>query len=347
MRLFYIRNTLMLRISEDIITSQNLDNCHLYIADNLSLSNDYKNMLSLKANQTIWKNIISNPRIIKKKKGIKLFFLSLKYSKEKIIEYENLINVMRIREIYISNTRAFDERIINLIATKNSIKLFKIDEGISGYQSNINKLSIIGLVKKVTKSIISGFYLRNHNINPYSSKNRIEKYERYYSLYPEFLEARAKKNVFKISFPLDEINHLNNQELNQIKNIYVSQPLSEDNILSIESEVENILKLNENFENLYIKVHPRDSIKKMSILSDNSRIRFLPKDLQDISVESLSKLPNLKNVIGYYSTSLIFFSQETKIHVQSLIKVISTKNIQSIYLFFKKNASNIEYIDKL
>ena len=224
------------------------------------------------------------------------------------------ITSLNINNVFVGNDK--DSKNQLFIATINFNKFYRFEDGLySYYNKNISRKTSMALYHKIKLNLYK--YLYNINGNISFNTTAIGNSQ---SAIADFL---YKPNIIKryspktIEIPKHSINaalnDIKQQQLliPQIKNksiLYLSQPLVEQKIISINDELtclNNILNLtNNNIEILY-KPHPEDNPNK--ILFFKKHFPHLKIYNTNVPVELLYNIEtNISFVISYRSTGLMY-----------------------------------------
>lgn len=188
---------------------------------------------------------------------------------------------------------------------QNQISFLLIDEGIGTYapksfweyinakergnQKNINRVireKLIEIIKRRGLVEYQFLFTLNDDKKLIEDKSVVEKYKNL--LFGERINNVHEKNETK-------------------KALIATQPLSENNIITLEKEIESIEnsinKIYNDFDKIFIKAHPREMREKYLLLSTKyKKIEVLD---QKVSIEKIILDSRPQVIIGFNSTALI------------------------------------------
>lgn len=273
----------------------------------------------------------------------KIFFNEKIYFKKNIFKYilaekkiKKILDINSIEEIYICNTHSLEKHLYKLFKEKNKIINF-YEEGINCYfdystKNDFNK-------NKKLKELIFPKYKEIFN-------QKIE-YNCVYLNFPEFYQYKDYKGIYKIK-PSFEISK--NRKI--IENLFLTRPLSEDNIIDEKIEIDLIVSYikKKDIKKVVFKIHPRESIEKIKkifeiLKKSNIEVEILK---ETYPAEELIKYYDIKKLIGFETGTLVYLSENYNIDVDSLlktaVKISNNEFLKSFYNFYKKNFKKINYM---
>ncbi|WP_282787926.1 polysialyltransferase family glycosyltransferase [Flavobacterium croceum] len=126
--------------------------------------------------------------------------------------------------------------------------------------------------------------------------------------------------------------------------LYLGQPLVEEGIVDINEEFEFLEFLNNNFQKIYIKPHPFESIEKYKSFTN---ISIVPKKWTSIPAEVLFSIIKPSLIISYSSSANVNFSKRyNKKSIFFIPKSMPPEYINDLEINFK-NDDNILFIHNL
>lgn len=227
---------------------------------------------------------------------------------------------------------------------KKSYKVL-VDEGIAIYSAanefdKIDKNKAIKILKEILLSFILGFRYRRIG---HGSNNLINAIiARYPNLIPK------EKLCNKLCYSIDLNKETLEENLHQVSNVlansflFISQCLSEDKSTSLEKEIAFYSTLsdilNKKGLNLYIKPHPRDSEKKLNILS---KFGFVLWESQFIPVEAISNHELNKFMgIGTFNSSAVLSIKKYKNKILIMGRLLNLDVTTILQLIMNDNSIN-------
>lgn len=341
MNLFYIRNVLGAKVAEAIILNKNIKNNYALLLQN-KIPN-YPDKIKKLLNNLLWEEIkVSNldSSISIDFRNSKLFFNLLE---EQSIEINKLLE--GISAVYLSNLNSIEERLIFTLSRQKNVTVNFFEEGLNLYfdpPHEIPNLNFLIKFKGFFKFILARKYR-------YILKNKSTfKAQTIYCIFPEKYKFENYKYIEKVipSFNILQGSDVNKK--NNIKTLFISRPLSEDKILSLNEEIyhlENFIKTLNN--DLIIKFHPRESEEKRAIILEKLNVFEISKDCLDLTAEEVILNSSIEVLIGYESSTLAYISELSNIKVYSLLKEINQKSfyLTQMTKFLELNFKRINFIE--
>lgn len=336
MDLFYIRNKFSILSAEEIINNNKLSECIAYIVDN-DIDGYYENLKN-DMDEKKWKFISLAP--FKSKANINT--IKLVFLKNNINRIENIIletlRMMNIKRVFLSNILAYEEKIIYYCAKMMDIEVNYYEEGTNLYLNNGKECSKI---KYFSKKILLGKY-------KYLCYDRkLFNFNSVYCCFPEkYLLNNVKEKKRNIIKLIDDSKKIDRQQ--GIDVLFLSRPLSEDKIISLEDEINLFMNLKNKFKNknIYVKFHPRESKEKISYFKEKYDISELPEKYCDMPAEKLLMYININILVGYETGTLAYVSEITNIKTYSMLRLVNNKSkyLNDFYEFYKSYFKNINYL---
>jgi hypothetical protein len=327
------------RLAEEIIKQFSLIGC-ICLIHHLENNTDYSNKLINNLEKKLWEDVVVdlayeytiyyknlNVPIIKNLHNMILF-------KHKYLNsykwYKDLLLKNNIKAIYLPNYIALsqDEGLIYLAGRKLALEINKYEEGISQqaifYQSNLKTW-----VKTKIKFLTLNIFKNLDNFNFLISIRG--KFNKYFTVFPElypyknynYVEKLKFEHVFKKKLELQFSNHT----------LYLSDPLSEDGLISYEKEVE-LIKFIARDKQVIIKFHPRESIEKINYLMNELNLKTLPNNLSAIAAEDLIANYKFKALSGTICNTLFYAEKFSGMQVYSYIEWLDNKKYVKHYKKF-------------
>ena len=251
------------------------------------------------------------------------------------IPYQELMKkeISEPYELFFANRyHDYEVDIFNKLA-KKAVSVNLYEEGFSMYLTHIpfNKLTnddnIKLKIKNIVRSVLdrrqSHIYL-NQIDNIYTilenvhkvKKNKVYYINKFYSLKEKTIETLGNKSCIILSQWFVEHNLI-----------------KEDDYISYISEL--IINLKKDYNTIYYKEHPRDSISMTNkILNKNSILKQLYYPFNEIPIE-LYLAKNSIDVYGFWSSAMFYAKKVFNTKIVSLFKDISkkfpSKNMESMY----------------
>ncbi|MFC0471073.1 polysialyltransferase family glycosyltransferase [Halalkalibacter kiskunsagensis] len=334
MRLFSISSPLIFYFAQSIASDFNDKN-------NISLlwfsggHEDHLKTYNLLKDDNVWKNglvfkgavdynLTNAQKIIKRKKTIQ----------EKESLKELILEIFRkegISEVYIGNRHMPFDRLLYFIAKENNIQINLLEDGLTNYldfnYSNNQTSSLFS--KDNIKSLLKKWFYQKDPLNFIFNNDKELLFKYVYASFPE-------KHV--IGNSINGVKQLNLSKYNDIyydkvkaivqsdqayqlllnddkKNILLlSQALSEDNLISLDDELEVITKYIADYRGgdfrVFIKPHPRDNLYKINSLEKKLKKQgvnvFVLQNDVPIPVEVLLTQMKLTEIIGVWTAALFY-----------------------------------------
>lgn len=243
-----------------------------------------------------------------------------------IVNQTNAINKIlsdyNIKEVFISNRYNPFDRLVHKCSLQRGIKVNLLEDGLTNYLDfkyfeSDNSNSLLANIKKIIRKNYTKFL----GIMSLYDETFLS-FQDIYAVYPEkYKIENYTRNVKKInlSSELKNIEDLFHDFIEQSKDqpLYISQTLSEDNLIPLDIEIKAITEffkhnLNNN-ERLFIKPHPRDSHEKINMIKHELNSAGIDTVILNNSIplplETI--LPNLKisALIGVWSAVLAYANQ--------------------------------------
>lgn len=293
---FIINTPLHLLISQSIIKKEKLNNCILLSVGIADIENSVYFEFSL------WNSIkkINNVKLNNPLSVIKLHINIIR----------NIIsNISKHCHLYWGNDYQFENQIIRNYLSTDKIILF--DDGAASYVTP-NKNSRL---KKIFIRMFFLIYGLSYDINCDGlGRGKYDKRFHLIGTDSDSLRINIDTNSNKIS-KLREV--INNKTYNIIGEtvVFMTQPLTEYNVSSHDFEndllIKSILFFNDNYQNIIIKSHPKESDKRrcerIEIFKNNFKGQvYAFKEIDNIPVELLAIIYSKKiHYSSLYSTALI------------------------------------------
>lgn len=249
------------------------------------------------------------------------------YVQNRIRFYKYLFNKYHISEVVFCHVHTNDlESIVIKIAIEKDIVVSKYDEAIyAGYFGKLIIKSDVrekNFIKDLLYTLVFGNFKNTFRFYSIQANNI---FESYYSLFPQLYPYENVKQRVKVKLHFDSIN------LGYIS-IFLTSSLSEDGIISLNEEIELMLKISKLLPtNTAIKFHPRDSYgKKYKILNLTGY-----QDITDFAhpAETLINDPKLC-VLSGYMTSTLFIAAELRpqLEINSFLGLLGGNVINKVTL---------------
>jgi hypothetical protein len=351
MNIFYISNFSSIIVAEQIINQLKLSNNYAlinYLNDNyshqiISNLNRYKfEYVGIAYNYS--GNNIHSKKIINLINRIKNNFYnnSLKF-------YNNKFDDNRIDLVFLSNLNSKDQIDFYSYCKIKNVEVRLFDEGISnGYIDSIFKIKNTNFIKLQIKSILK-FLIKRISTIANESVSLTFKHitesgdiKHYYSFFPQlFIDHKITSYCLDFNQYISSINQFITP-----KYIFFSRPLSEDNIISYNDEIEIIRTIRLHIpRDSYIKFHPRESGLKIDEIVNTLGFKTLPEDIEMIPGELLLKSIYLTSIYGYLTTTMFFAATFTNIKVVSFIELLGDSVINPNELIkIKNDFPNIKFL---
>lgn len=318
--IFYVGTVYSLLIS--IIMKPNLDENLYFFNEDFpeKIINKFKNKIILKKYK-------ENLKLIRYYKVRKHLYEILKENREKL---EN-------KEFFIQDHLTYSQFFFNNFESK----FFLIEDGIGNYLIKILEgakeekkktylykyMNIIekyyptlGLSKKIQKIYLTGILPI-----PKLIENKVEVVN-IREVWKELSEVKREKILDIFNIKLEKLKYLNKLE-NKV--LLITQPLSEDRVITEQEKIEIYQEILEKEKNkiIYIKSHPRERTDYLKIFSKYN-IRILEKDFP-LELLSFLEIDFLK-VITLFSTAILSFKGKYE------IEFIGTERYKKLYEKFGK-----------
>lgn len=270
-------------------------------------------------------------------------------------ELEKVLNRDDITEIYLHDHIKKSNLLLNLIKKKD---IFLIEDGTSNYsEKNINKefrtiqkdkykekniilrLKIWTFKKFISKSLknyqaygisekIKKIYLTGLLPIPDAIKNKVELFNIFDKW--EKLESSRKRDILKL-FDINTECLQNIENDREEKVLLLTQPLSEDRIITEEEKIEiykNIIQ-EKKLKKLYLKAHPREKTEYEKVLKKFGIEIVRIENSFPIELLKLLKI-EFSKVITIFSTAALNFKNSSE------IEFIGTEKYPKLYEVFGK-----------
>jgi hypothetical protein len=341
--LFLVHNFFSVISAEQIIKQNKITKAFALIVTKQSM--DYINKCIDNMDKSLWKkieidqilfNVKFNPLVYREK--VKRHF------SEKEKRMEEIFRKHHIQKLYFSDLRNINQKIIYVVAQKKGMQIDFYEEGIALYYNpSIN--TKFNYIKHKTKEFFLGEEYKK------LLKNKINfEADNLYCFLPEKYEFANARNKIKLNFSLNHKNEDKIKKLN-IETLFLSRPVSEDNKMPLNCELNILDKFlsGKNFKNIYFKFHPREKQDKIELLKRRFAIKTLPGEYQNIPAEEIVWFSNIKNLVGYDTSTLAYMSElKNNIKVYSLLEEIVKYNhsfsLNKVYELYKEKFKNIELI---
>lgn len=341
--LFIFPNFFSIISAEQIIKQNGIKNAFALIMTRGNA--DYIKKCISNMDKNLWKDIEVSPYLFRIK------FNTFSYSrkaKRYFLEEETYINEILkkhdIKKMYLSNLENINQKIAFAVAKEKCKEVNLCEEGIALYYSS-HENTRLNYIKNKMKDFFYGEKYR------YLLKNKTDfEIENLYSFLPHKYDFPNVKNKIELKFILNSENKEKIRKL-EIENLFLSRPVSEDNKMPLNCEL-NILDRflsSNNFKNIYFKFHPREQKTKIELLKRKFNIKLLPEEYQNIPAEEIVWFSNVRNLIGYDTSTLAYMSElKNSIKVYSLlgeiVKNSSPFRLKQVYKLYKEKFQNINFI---
>ena len=339
MTLFYITNLLSVAIAEEIIRINNIEHP---IACITNFGNkDYYANIKKSMNVQLWAKIdLCSVRLFKRTrfKDIALYRKSLNRQYK---EFVNLIKKDNVNEVYLPNIVSEEEKILYYACKDNNITINFFEEGTNLYFNLDNQSSKL---RRYIRWILAGKYRYVTYSREYFKADSI------YCCFPDKYKFCNYNNKIKVNLKFD-LNKNEKDKLDElnIDGLFLSRPLSEDNILTEDIELETLIRFFSTFnkKNIYVKFHPRESKEKIERIMKLIDIKEIPDDYKYMPAEKLVLYSNIKTLIGYETGTLAYASELKNVETYSLLNMIRNKSeyLNNIYNLYFNEFKKIRFID--
>lgn len=354
MNLFYIRNLISVHTSQSIIKQFLYYNNIAFIVENQT--DKYKSIIISEIDEKLFNKIVKNHITGIKEQKVNNRIINLFHSifklKKIVLPIEKYLITNKVKIIFLSNLSSFEERLIYVVAKKMNIIVNFYEEGFNLYTNNykytysslrdLYNFYLKRLLKKLIYKSLYGkkFALIEGKLYEYQS-------DKLYVLFPKLYTAKNYNEIIKytLNIPIKK-DLLNAIKLLEGKNLYLSRPYFEDGILSLNEEIGLYKKITNDFDQLIVKFHPRESEMKKEILKSKFNLIEIGNNLRNIPAEKITLNSKLSNLIGTYSNTLLYTQKYSDIPVKSYIHLISDLHfeIRSNKKFMLENFNDIEFI---
>lgn len=325
MKVFEVRNFLSIIMAKEIIKNYKIKDYKFLIP---YLSEDY--LKKMKSILNVDENLIMSfdENIYYKKNPLRYIIAEKKIKK--------LLEIEKIEELYLCNTHGLEKHLYLIFKNRNKNVNF-FEEGMNCYFDYFSKKE----------------FLKNSRLKKYIYPKFKKIYFNsiiYDNVYVNFCEAyqyKDYKNIHKIKLQFEIL-----ENRKRIENLFLTRPLSEDNIIDEDTEIELIISYlkKQNNSKIFFKNHPRESIQKIQkiqkiLIENNIKVEILK---EECSAEELIKYYDIRKLIGFETGTLIYLSENYNIRTDSLLKTAveksNNKHLESFYYFYKENFKKINYI---
>lgn len=336
LNLFYIRNILAVKITEEIIKKNDIKNAVGVIVRNEQ--SNYFDKVSSVMSKDLWDDIKESKidSTIRMNLRNRRTFFNLLDEQSKLIS--DLLK--GVSSVYLSNINSIEEKLIYHIAQVDSIEINFYEEGLNLYydSSDFNKRTVHEKLKKPFKLIWAGRY---RHVLWGKSKFLADTI---YCVFPEKYKFNNFKKIQRVR-PKFSVEAENEQiKKFKTKNLFLSRPLSEDNILDLRDEmklIETVLKKCNG--KLVIKFHPRESDEKKQTILSKYKIDEIPEFLRGFAAEEIVLNGKVERLIGYETATLAYVSELSNVETYCLLKDLRDK---SDYFYMISNLFEYEF-DKI
>ena len=288
---------------------------HELIVSNLN-SKLFSKVLSIKLNQL---NKINNK--------FKLIFTTIFLEKKLIQKNVHLLKQYNVDRIFLTTLQDINEKILYLAGRKLKLEINNYEEGTTQFINNSKYYSTQFYFKHKLKYLMSILVSRSFlNLN---TPTYLFHFNRVFSTYPEMYIGRNFKEIITVPFGRYlKIDNLLKKSNFKNHYLYVSRPLSEENIINLREELEILSLIQKKFEKVIFKFHPRESNVKKNLIKNRFRFDYLSQELSNIPAEKLIINYEFKGIIGLYSNTIYFAHRFSNLAVYSTVKLIGTDNLR-------------------
>lgn len=335
MDLFIVRNLLSIQTAETIIQVEGIKSPVAMFA-----SNDpaYRQKLKAQLCSNEWQFVPQDDYLYP------LFALS--YAKD-IRNYRNYVQTlfrqMKISRIFLSCLNSDDEKILYGVAQANNIKVYFYEEGTNLYcdlYGNDAKARLKGLLKALmTRSLFELTFTKGDFRG-----------EKLYCLLPEKYKFDNVTEIIKLTPNFASYDKATIENLD-IRNLFLSRPLSEDGLVTLDEEISILRGFfgSDRFDDVIVKFHPRESAEKIDRLKEEFKFSTLPAPYENLSAEQIVWNGNVENLIGYETSTLAYVSElkpETNVFslLQRLVATSNSSHLNTFYDLYREDFRKINFL---
>lgn len=232
--------------------------------------------------------------------------------------------------------------LINWSNKNNCGKIILLEDGIGLYRklrknSVVKKCGILSSIKLALLKLIDVNYS-----NIYQGENY--KVDIIYCSRPDLLQNSKCRSINEI---VKERKFKLNVDKESFQYLIITQPLSEDNEISVNMEKDFYIDLINRIEpnmTIGVKLHPRESRYKYEYLKQFNNVKILDKS--DIPFEMLAEYIEMKNILTISSSSVLNFVRDD-VNIVFLYRCIGLKNEKEYSVIELFNGENVTILDKL
>lgn len=230
--------------------------------------------------------------------------------------------------------------IISTFKEKLNSQIILIEDGIGLYLKKTSKYNL--KMKEKLKNILNKVLFLNYR---YISQGENLNVDKIYCNYPEILnkEAFHLNSIIKYK-PIINIDNL------EFDIVLLTQPFSEDGVISISEEIEFYKKILDDFKNynIGIKLHPREKSCKYDFIKSYTNVSFIRN--KSLPIEVFISSIKCKYIMSISSTAILNIRNMNKIYLFNLINLGSIDNTilqkfeNNIDLFIPSNFKELKNI---